>query len=167
MYHVSLIQEAVLKKNIILNADRQCLSMAPLIARIAQLEITNVKNIGELEVGDIIVMDFLNQIVCHRIVKINKNNIITKGDNNHDFDLPITFDRIIGKLERILFAKYSIDLKTNKSKRINRIMSRISIHCSMKKNVYTTEIVFCLLRIIMILFSRMYTRNKKIIMVGE
>ena len=39
-----------------------------------------------------------NNYVTHRIVKITKKEIITKGDSNNTEDKPITKDKIIGKV---------------------------------------------------------------------
>jgi len=51
-----------------------------------------------LKIGDIITYkDVNNNIVSHRIVKVNKDNYILRGDNNNTNDLnPVTKDQIIG-----------------------------------------------------------------------
>ena len=58
-----------------------------------------VKKTNDLNVDDIITYkDKSGQYVTHRIVEINDNNIITKGDANNTNDNPITYDDVVGKL---------------------------------------------------------------------
>lgn len=54
-------------------------------------------NISDLEVGDIISYKFQNVTVTHRIVAVNKENFVTKGDANNIEDLPINNEQVIGK----------------------------------------------------------------------
>ena len=62
-----------------------------------------VKNKNNYNVDDIIVFNAdLNSIVTHRIINISDSTIITKGDNNYANDLPITKDKIIGKVVKII-----------------------------------------------------------------
>ena len=55
--------------------------------------------------GDIVTFKKEDRLITHRIVKINGNEIITKGDSNFNVDDSITKDIIIGKtvLHGILF----------------------------------------------------------------
>lgn len=67
---------------------------------------------GALEVGDIILVKLTkkinendiityienNSVITHRIIKINNEEITTKGDANNTEDEPITKDDIIGKV---------------------------------------------------------------------
>lgn len=49
-------------------------------------------------VGDIVVFTDGRIPTVHRIIEINGEEIITKGDNNNVADEPITADRILGKV---------------------------------------------------------------------
>ncbi len=57
-----------------------------------------VKKENEYNVGDIIVYQDKNQLVCHRIVFIDDSIVITKGDYNNNNDLPININQIKGKV---------------------------------------------------------------------
>ena len=71
---------------------------------------------GTLEIEDIIIVklesDNLNRddiitfrqdgnLVTHRIIEINDDTIITKGDSNTDSDKPITKEDVVGKVIKI------------------------------------------------------------------
>jgi hypothetical protein len=57
---------------------------------------------GRFQVGDVIGYHIGNKTSLHRIVKIKKERIYTKGDNNLKIDpYTITLDNIIGKLVKI------------------------------------------------------------------
>lgn len=48
--------------------------------------------------GDIITFyDSEGSFVTHRIISIDKDKVITKGDNNNTEDSPISIDKIVGK----------------------------------------------------------------------
>lgn len=54
--------------------------------------------VEEFSEGDIITFyDDEGSFVTHRIVSIDKNQIITKGDNNNTEDDPISIDKVVGK----------------------------------------------------------------------
>ena len=73
----------------------------------------------KLKVGDIIIVDIMDskevlkeeeiisyieekKIITHRIIKINENSIITKGDANNTADDPIEREQVIGKVIKII-----------------------------------------------------------------
>ena len=70
-------------------------SMAPTlnIYDVILVEITK-----DVKVGDIITYKYENELITHRIMEINGDNIITKGDANNTEDKSITKDAIIGKV---------------------------------------------------------------------
>lgn len=70
-------------------------SMADTI-NIGDLVIIKLKDY-DLNVNDIITYKKNNDIITHRIVEINGESLICKGDNNNTEDAPITRDIIIGK----------------------------------------------------------------------
>lgn len=56
---------------------------------------------SEYKVGDIISYKKDGVYITHRIIEINKNTIITKGDANNTIDNPITKDMVAGKVVKI------------------------------------------------------------------
>ena len=59
-------------------------------------------DVSELKVGDDIVYmgkvgTYANKIITHRIIRISKERIITKGINNPVEDAPIEFNQVLGK----------------------------------------------------------------------
>lgn len=73
---------------------------------------------GAIEIGDVILVKICNDniispndiiafkqeeyIVTHRVIKIEQDKIITKGDANNSQDEPISKDAVIGKVEHII-----------------------------------------------------------------
>ena len=55
-----------------------------------------------LKKDDIITFKKENNLITHRIVKLNENEIITKGDNNNVADEPISRNDVVGKVEIII-----------------------------------------------------------------
>jgi len=60
------------------------------------------KNDIVLKENDIIVFKQDNVIITHRIVKIEGQTIVTKGDANNTEDAPINKKDVIGKVEKII-----------------------------------------------------------------
>lgn len=60
-----------------------------------------VKITDDFQVGDIVTYQADRYFVTHRIISINKDQIITKGDSNNTEDDPIGRDKIIGKVVAI------------------------------------------------------------------
>ena len=57
-----------------------------------------VKLISEIKENDIIVYKKADNLITHRLIKIEEDRLITKGDANNVPDEPITKDMIIGKV---------------------------------------------------------------------
>ena len=57
-----------------------------------------IKKTNKLNVGDVITYEDGNSYVTHRIVLIEDNDIITKGDSNNTNDKPISKDKVVGKM---------------------------------------------------------------------
>lgn len=71
-------------------------SMDPVIK---QGEIVIIKETKDYKVGDIITYRVDEKfLITHRIVEINLNNVITKGDYNNTNDEPIKIEAIEGKV---------------------------------------------------------------------
>ncbi len=70
-------------------------SMEPTIKK---EDIILAKITKDVKENDIIVFEKENGIITHRIIKIDGNSIITKGDNNNSVDEPIENSEVIGKV---------------------------------------------------------------------
>lgn len=58
-------------------------------------------NVDDLQKDDIIAYKSENTIITHRIVMINDNDLIVKGDANNTVDSPIKKDQVIGKVIKV------------------------------------------------------------------
>lgn len=56
----------------------------------------------DVEYNDIITFKEKNAFITHRIVEINDENIVTKGDNNTAKDEPISRENVVGKVVFII-----------------------------------------------------------------
>ena len=56
----------------------------------------------EFKENDIVVYKQENNMITHRIVKIEEDKIITKGDANNTLDEPIIREQIVGKVIKIV-----------------------------------------------------------------
>ena len=57
-----------------------------------------VKKSNSYEVNDIVTYKLNDELITHRIIEINGDDIITKGDANDSEDAPISKDMIVGKV---------------------------------------------------------------------
>lgn len=73
-------------------------SMAP---SINQNDIIITKKNNNYEVNDVITFSSDNSYITHRIIGINNNEFITKGDANNTVDKPVNIDNVVGKLIKI------------------------------------------------------------------
>lgn len=80
-------------------------SMEPIINSGDKLYIE--KRVKKICLGDIVVFTQKRILLGHRVVKISKNIIITKGDSMSQSDLPHRQSQILGKVVRIQ-GKYGI-----------------------------------------------------------
>lgn len=75
-------------------------SMAPTI-EIGDIVLVKIGN-DDVKEQDIITYKKDEKFITHRIIKIDGENIITKGDNNNTADKEITKDVIVGKVVSII-----------------------------------------------------------------
>lgn len=61
-------------------------------------DVVIVKITNEIQENDIIVYKQDNNFITHRVLKINEDTIITKGDANNSQDAPISKNQIFGKV---------------------------------------------------------------------
>ncbi len=56
---------------------------------------------SELDIGDVVVYENRIGFTIHRIIELNDNKLITKGDANNVNDSPIGYDKIVGRVVKI------------------------------------------------------------------
>lgn len=61
-----------------------------------------VKITDEIQQNDIIVYKQEDNFITHRVIEINENTIITKGDANTSNDSPIEKSQIFGKVVKVI-----------------------------------------------------------------
>ena len=49
-------------------------------------------------VKDVVTFEYEDTYVTHRIVKVDENNIVTKGDANNTEDDPVSVDKVVGEV---------------------------------------------------------------------
>lgn len=74
-------------------------SMKP---EINQNDIIIVKSFDNYVINDIVTYKKDNDYITHRVVMVNDNNLITKGDANNTTDSAITMDDVLGKVVKVL-----------------------------------------------------------------
>ena len=155
------------KDKMVLKITSKSLSMSPLIYYGDSIAIE--RNYSEVSIGDIILTEsyFGNEedFICHRIIK-NSKMTSTKGDNNRNIDYYgaetlVLSEKYIGTIVEIIKENYSIDLKTKKSKFLNRCISKISSRCIEKKNIFYTELIFTIFRLAILFLLLFYTKKKR------
>ena len=52
----------------------------------------------EVQVGTILIFRHGDGIAIHRVIRLNGDTIVTKGDANSKADEPITFEKVVGRL---------------------------------------------------------------------
>lgn len=72
-------------------------SMYPTLKRGDLVFIRGVDSVSDLNIGDIVAFENENGFAIHRLVSIEGETLITKGDANRGDDGPITFDKVIGR----------------------------------------------------------------------
>jgi len=72
-------------------------SMWPALKKGDLILIKGIDSKEEVKEGDIIVYKNPKGFTIHRVVKINEDTLITRGDANNVSDSPIKYEEIIGK----------------------------------------------------------------------
>jgi signal peptidase I len=78
-------------------------SMWPVLKQGDMVFIEGIKSKGEIKIGDIVVYNNPSlssgqvQFTIHRVVKMNQDTVVTKGDANDVEDSPVSYEEIIGK----------------------------------------------------------------------
>ena len=61
-----------------------------------------VKELEEYNIDDMIVFQVNNELIVHRIIKINEDTIVTKGDANNTEDEPIDISDVKGEVVGVI-----------------------------------------------------------------
>ena len=73
-------------------------SMWPVLKRGDLVFIKGVSGKAEINLGDIVVYENEKGFTIHRIVKLNEDTFVTKGDANNVEDQPAKYDELMGKM---------------------------------------------------------------------
>lgn len=95
-------------------------SMWPALKKGDLILIKGVENKEEIKEGDIIVYQNPEGFTIHRIIEINEDTVITKGDANNVSDSPVKYDEIIGKAVTIKEKPFRIPFLGNIGMLINK-----------------------------------------------
>ncbi|MDG5800999.1 signal peptidase I [Marinilabiliaceae bacterium ANBcel2] len=70
-------------------------------------DVVKIKQVNKksLKRGDVVLFIRDEQLIAHRILKVNKSSIITRGDGNLKQDYPIEKDKIKGKVISIIKSR--------------------------------------------------------------
>lgn len=111
------------KKKAIVDSPSRGWSMAPLIKPGCKLKINLSKRLKIVK-GDIVLIAVKNRFITHRIIKIYKNKdnkYLIKGDNKSKPNGIYQRKDILGKVEKIQYPNYYIDL-TNRKNTISKYL---------------------------------------------
>lgn len=72
-------------------------SMWPALKKGDMILIKGIHGKEEVNEGDIIVYKNERGFTIHRVIKINEDTVVTKGDANNVSDSPVRYEEIIGK----------------------------------------------------------------------
>ena len=79
-----------------------------------------------LNKGDMVVVHREHDLVTHRLVRQKEGQWLTKGDNSHYLDPPITAEMILGKVIAIERKDTGIDLQEASKRSLNRWLASLS-----------------------------------------
>lgn len=93
-------------------------SMVPLINPKGRLVVDFDKK--KFQLGDVVIFQGRDQLIAHRIIRSkiirSQKLFLLKGDNNSRFDGWFNSQKILGRVEKIIYPDYVIDLTTRKNK---------------------------------------------------
>ncbi len=64
-------------------------------------DIIVVKLTKDIKVDDIITYCKENDFITHRVVSVNGENLVTRGDSNNSSDSPVKLDMVVGKVTHV------------------------------------------------------------------
>lgn len=113
---IIVVQKIVYKDNKVLIYNLYQISSDSMANTLKTNDYFLIRKTNNYKVGDIVTFKREDRLVTHRIIRIDGDKIITKGDSNFKEDESITIDRIVGKVIfygdllniTILYLKYLI-----------------------------------------------------------
>ena len=72
-------------------------SMWPELKKGDLILIKGINSKEEINIGDIIVYTNVKGFTIHRVIEMNEDSLVTKGDANNVKDSPIKYEEVIGK----------------------------------------------------------------------
>lgn len=72
-------------------------SMWPELKKGDLILIKGINSKEDINIGDVIVYSNIKGFTIHRVIEMNEDSLITKGDANNVKDSPIKYEEIIGK----------------------------------------------------------------------
>ncbi len=101
------------------------MSMSPLIKEGCELVVDFNKQ-QDYFLNDIVIFFWKKKLSAHRIVQVvrkgSKKYFILKGDNNPRIDNRFLKSQLNGKVTKIVYPTYEIDLQNNKIKMVNYLL---------------------------------------------
>lgn len=72
-------------------------SMWPVLKKGDLVFIKGIHSKEEIQLDDVVVYRNPEGFTIHRVIKLNENNLITKGDANNISDAPVKYEDVVGK----------------------------------------------------------------------
>lgn len=102
------------------------ISMFPYLLNQEQVKVEPVHG-KTIQVGDILVFQFEDQWVAHRLIKIIGSYCITKGDFCIKKDAPLHREDVIGRVAAVYRKNKEVGFNSPKRKRLNYVLAKISV----------------------------------------
>lgn len=118
------INEDLLRQGFSVRITMRGTSMLPFIKQ-GDIALVSKTDIGNVRKGDIIVFKIKNDYIAHRLIKKNMTDltVITKGDSCKQYDTPVAFQSVTGKISRIQSGKKTMDMDSVFWRVINTFMA--------------------------------------------
>lgn len=125
-FHLNSISKKLLDEGYSVKLTVGGISMFPYLLSQEQVKVEPVKN-RKIQVGDILVFQFDDKWVAHRLIKIKENHYITKGDFCIKKDTPLLREEIIGKISAVYRKNKEVGFNSPKRNRLNYVLAKISV----------------------------------------
>lgn len=125
-FHLNKISKKLLDEGYSVKLTVGGISMFPYLLNQEQVNVEPVWD-KSIQIGDILVFQFDDKWVAHRLIKIKGSRYITKGDFCIKKDAPLLRDEFIGRVIAVYRKNKVISLNSSKRKRLNYILAKISV----------------------------------------
>jgi len=122
----SLKNKSLTKNSLTIKAPATGSSMMPLIKEHCQLKVKLGEKISYHK-GDIALFSKKGHLTAHRIIKVQSPFFILKGDNNPSADGSFTASDFFGKVEKIIYPQYTINLESRANQFLKRFFALYSV----------------------------------------